>query len=153
MLSLPAAPAQLIGVFGGIQGGINLNIWKRDTYRYDEAAGRCRGLRAAMIVSTSESDAALLVRPDVARRQFDAEIPAPAPAPVVLPSPGLVPPLSPGPRPITPPPPGPGPAAAPKPRRFHGSVTLDSSRVGRDASRIADEVITHLGGCWAQTCG
>ena len=35
---------------------------------------------------------------------------------------------------------------APKPRRFHGAVTLDSSRVGRDASRIADEVITHLVG-------
>ncbi len=29
-------------------------------------------------------------------------------------------------------------------RRFHGSVQLDSLRVGRDASRIADEVIQHL---------
>jgi hypothetical protein len=33
-----------------------------------------------------------------------------------------------------------------KPRRYHGTVTLDSSRVGRDASKIADEVITHLVG-------
>lgn len=32
------------------------------------------------------------------------------------------------------------------PRRFHGSVTLDSARVGRDASKIADEVISHLVG-------
>ena len=31
----------------------------------------------------------------------------------------------------------------PKPRRFHGSVTLDATRVGRDASRIAEEVIAH----------
>ena len=31
-----------------------------------------------------------------------------------------------------------------QPRRFHGSVTLDATRVGRDASRIADEVIAHL---------
>ncbi len=33
---------------------------------------------------------------------------------------------------------------APTYRRFHGSVQLDSLRVGRDASRIADEVIQHL---------
>ncbi len=29
-------------------------------------------------------------------------------------------------------------------RRYHGTVTLDPARVGRDASRIADEVIAHL---------
>ena len=32
------------------------------------------------------------------------------------------------------------------PRRFHGSVALDATRVGRDASRIGDEVIAHLAG-------
>jgi hypothetical protein len=32
------------------------------------------------------------------------------------------------------------------PKRFHGSVTLDSSRVGRDAGRIADEIVSHLVG-------
>ena len=37
----------------------------------------------------------------------------------------------------------PRPAA---PRRYHGSVQLDATRVGRDASRIADEVIAHLVG-------
>lgn len=30
------------------------------------------------------------------------------------------------------------------PRRFHASVTLDPDRVGRDAGRIADEVLSHL---------
>jgi hypothetical protein len=30
--------------------------------------------------------------------------------------------------------------------RFHGSVRVDSARVGRDAGRIADEVIAHLAG-------
>ena len=30
------------------------------------------------------------------------------------------------------------------PKRFHGSVSLDATRAGLDASRIADEVITHL---------
>jgi hypothetical protein len=33
-----------------------------------------------------------------------------------------------------------------KPKRFHGAVVLDPARVGRDASRIADEVIAHLSG-------
>ena len=31
-------------------------------------------------------------------------------------------------------------------RRFHGTVALDPARTGRDASRIADEVIAHLAG-------
>jgi hypothetical protein len=30
------------------------------------------------------------------------------------------------------------------PKRFQGSVELDPTRVGRDAGRIADEVISHL---------
>ena len=43
------------------------------------------------------------------------------------------------------PPAAPPPAAA-QPKRYHGTVTLDTTRVGRDASRIADEVIAHLAG-------
>ena len=46
--------------------------------------------------------------------------------------------------------PGAGPQPSTKaetgPKRFHGSVILDSTRVGRDAGRIADEVISHLVG-------
>jgi hypothetical protein len=38
------------------------------------------------------------------------------------------------------------PKAAPTPKRFHGHVTLDPTRVGRDAGRIADEIIAHLVG-------
>ncbi len=33
-----------------------------------------------------------------------------------------------------------------KPRRFHGTAILDTTRVGRDAGRIAEEVIAHLSG-------
>ena len=32
------------------------------------------------------------------------------------------------------------------PKRFHGGVTLEAARVGRDAGRIADEVVAHLSG-------
>ena len=86
---------------------------------------------------TDSDSSTLLVKPGVARRQMDSEKPATAE------------PVPPGPGP-TPPGPGPGPEpkppAAVAPKRFHGTVTLDPTRVGRDASRIADEVIAHLSG-------
>ena len=33
-----------------------------------------------------------------------------------------------------------------EPKRYHGSVNLDPTRAGRDASRIGDEVLAHLAG-------
>lgn len=33
-----------------------------------------------------------------------------------------------------------------RPNRYHGTVKLDATRVGRDAGRIADEVIAHPSG-------
>ena len=42
--------------------------------------------------------------------------------------------------------PGPDDAGPALPRRFHGTVSLDPTRVGRDAGRIAEEVIAHLSG-------
>jgi hypothetical protein len=38
----------------------------------------------------------------------------------------------------------PTPPHATMPKRFHGTVELDPERVGRDAGRIAEEIITHL---------
>jgi hypothetical protein len=42
--------------------------------------------------------------------------------------------------------PGVAPKATRAPKRFHGTVSLDPTRVGRDAGRIGDEVIAHLVG-------
>jgi hypothetical protein len=42
--------------------------------------------------------------------------------------------------------PAPTPPIKVRPRRYYGSVTLDPQRVGRDAGRIAEEVIAHLAG-------
>ena len=39
-----------------------------------------------------------------------------------------------------------GPVTPPKPKRYHGTVTLTPERAGRDASKVADEVISHLVG-------
>jgi hypothetical protein len=91
----------------------------------------------------------MLVKPEVALRQMDVERAAPAPGVSPGASPGGGGGTTPGPAGVT----GPGapgtdaakPAAV-KPRRFHGTAVLDTTRVGRDASRIAEEVISHLAG-------
>lgn len=126
-----------------IADGIALLTWRADTFGYaesfDEAAGRYRGLRGGHGVGISPDSGGILVKPDVAGRQLDSEAP-PAPRPNL--EPGET-----GTRPT----PGndattPNPPATQQLRRFHGSVRVDSARVGRDAGRIADEVIAHLAG-------
>lgn len=129
-----------------IRDGLALLTWRADTFAYaesfDESAGRYRGLRGGQGINIAADSSALLVKPDVAQRQLDAEVPAP-------PAPGAGnggQPAQPG-NPISGPAGGPTqPPVIEKLRRFHGSVKLDSSRVGRDAGRIADEVIAHLAG-------
>jgi predicted AAA+ superfamily ATPase len=123
--------------------GVALLTWQSDTFAYaeshDEGAGRYPGLRGGQVLALSSESTGLLVKPDVARRQMDAEAPTPSPdpGPGPEPSPGL--PAGPG-------LPGPSPPPERTLRRFHGTVSLDPARVGRDASRIADEVIAHLAG-------
>jgi hypothetical protein len=114
---------------------------RRTAENYDEAAGRYRGLRFGALVNVTEDDTGLLVRPEVARRQIDQETTPPAPASVDTSE--TTSPVS-GPTQTSTHPSG--PMQPPKPKRFHGTVTLDSARVGRDAGRIADEVVTHLVG-------
>jgi hypothetical protein len=125
-----------------VQDGCGLLLWSQESFAYadsyDEGAGRYRGLRAGQTIPVPDSDSpALVVRPDVGRRQLDTTAPPPKPAE------GGDADGKPGPE---------GPAGGPQPmpksapKRFHGSVTLDAARVGRDASVIADEVIAHLVG-------
>ena len=134
-----------------IRDGLALITWEKDAFAYaesfDETEGRYRGLRAGRQVAIADSDAqGLLVKPEIARRQMDAERPvAPGPgAGTVSPGEGGSTALPGGGVVVTPPPPS--PAETPKPKRFHGTVKLDPARVGRDAGRIADEVISHLAG-------
>lgn len=131
--------------------GINLLTWAQEGFAfadgYDADVGRYQGLRAGQIVTVVDRQASgILVKPDVAMRQTDAERPvAPEsgradPNPnVVGDAPTVVPPEITAPRENTPPP-------AAKPKRFHGTVLLDATRVCRDAGRIAEEVIAHLDG-------
>ena len=135
-------------LLGAIRAGVALLTWEQDSFAFadslDEGAGRYRGLQSGQQVTLADAGApGLLVKPAVARKQLEAER-------VVSPAGGTSV-TDPGP---TPPPPGPGPQPRPDPepvpqtgpKRYHGTVTLDATRVGRDASRIADEVIAHLAG-------
>lgn len=131
-----------------IRDGVALLTWRSDTFgfadSYDEIGARYRGLRGGQMVPITPESSALLVKADVARRQLEAEVPATA-APPSAPgggstSEGVAGTASPA---MTASVPG---TVTVRPRRFYGTVQLDPARVGRDASRIADEVIAHLAG-------
>ena len=133
---------------GPIRDGFSLLTWEQDSFAFadshDESAARYRGLRGGEMVSVADAHApGLLVKPSVARVQIDADTAA---ATVTGGSgTGVAGGQALGPRPPVVGEPVPPPFAT-KPRRFHGTAILDSARVGRDASRIADEVIAHLAG-------
>jgi predicted AAA+ superfamily ATPase len=131
--------------------GLASLVWQKETFAYadsfDEANGRYRGLRCGQAVQVAYSDEGLLVKPALAQRQQEED------------AKDLPPPVTggtPGPRPAediegdeksrpeTPKP-------ATRPRRYFGKVELDATRVGRDAGRIAEEVIAHLAGLVGST--
>jgi hypothetical protein len=137
-----------------VSDGLSLLTWERDSFGFadgfDEAAGRYKGLRGGQMVTLSDAHApGLVVKPEVASRQLDAEraVPAPGVSPGTsprggggvgpshagIPESGVAGPVEPQP-------------GAARPKRFHGTAVLDATRVGRDASRIAEEVISHLAG-------
>jgi predicted AAA+ superfamily ATPase len=132
-----------------IEAGVSLLTWFADSFAYadslDEETGRYRGLRAGRTITVQDRDPGLVVRPEVAGKQIEAEQPRAQPEPDggIGPTPPDVPT-----RTITPPhvDTEPGHEPKPGPRRFHGSIELDPVRMGRDAGKIADEVIAHLAG-------
>ncbi|GMW00528.1 MAG: hypothetical protein AMXMBFR84_16650 [Candidatus Hydrogenedentota bacterium] len=139
-------------LLGAVNEGVSLLTWEHDAFAfadtYDEELHRYRGLRGGQSIFTAGADApGLLVKPDVARKQLEAETskaqadPATGESGVVagdaqVPSTGGDSGNA-------------GASPAPiqvRPKRYHGTVVLDPARVGRDASRVADEVIAHLAG-------
>ena len=140
-------------LFQSISDGLALLTWEKDSFAFaescDESSGRYRGLRCGQMVAVSSDNlTSVLVKPDIARKQFDAEA-ATAPASPTTGSDtagtkingraGGVGGSEPG-------APNGSPSTPSRPKRFYGTVTLDATRVGRDAGRIADEVIAHLSG-------
>ena len=141
-------------LIAAIRDGLSLLTWQSETFGYAEskdASGRYLGLVGGAGAAIQVEGGTLVVKPDVAaeQRRKDAETAqqqmgtTDTGAPSTDQTGGQDQPsgsdqtteTETG---------GPTPPAAPIYRRFHGSVQLDSLRAGRDASRIADEVIQHL---------
>jgi len=130
-----------------ISDGVSWLTWSQDGFgfadAFDESAGRYQGLRGGVVVNLSDPHSScLLVKPEVADRQIDAvRMPAaegrpgqseeesdrPQPQPGGTPQPQAQP-------------------ATTKPKRFHGTVVIDTTRAGRDVGKIAEELISHLSG-------
>ena len=141
-------------LLAAVRDGLERLTWREDTFAYaegwDEARGRYKGLRAGQSGRVSADSDSIIVKPEVAAAQFDADQEEEEKkrradtSTVTDPSPtGTT---------VTPPP-NPGttrgktvitPKPVPQLRRFHGSVKLDPVRLGRDASKIADEIVSHL---------
>jgi predicted AAA+ superfamily ATPase len=126
---------------GAMAEGLALLTWNSEAFAYadswDDKKSAYLGLRVGLAVRVSADSGGVLVKPDVAARQFDAER---------KPVPGL-PPHEPGEDdPNRPDAPHLPPAEQPRRllRRFHGSVSLDPDRLGRDAGRVAEEIVQHL---------
>ncbi len=126
-----------------VRAGLSVLIWT-DTFAYadawDEKKGRYLGLRTTGGSSVSLEGNSLLVKPDVAARQIEADKVAVELAAVGAGSIGNG-----GSAGIYK---GGAPAATEEekrlPVRFYGSVELDATRLSRDAGKIAEEVVQHL---------
>lgn len=135
-----------------VREGVGLLTWEHDAFAYadsfDEQGGRYRGLRGGQNVAISSHDTqAMIVKPGVARRQMDEEAATRSGTAGAGNGAGVAPGSGAQPGVAVTDPTGPiEPPSVAKPRRFHGAVTLDATRVGRDAGRIAEEVIAHLVG-------
>jgi len=127
-------------ILDAIQDGISRITWRQDAFAYadyyDANADRYRGLQAERRTTIELNAQSVVVKPEVAARQMDADVPSP---PLPPPPPGgkdePVPPLPP-------------PPVAPKPalRRFHGTAKIDATRLSRDVDQIAAAVVQHLSG-------
>jgi hypothetical protein len=138
-------------LLGAVRDGLERLTWQDETFAFaeawDEPRGRYNGLRAGQpgrVILDAES---LVVQSESAAAQMEADRASTTPTGSATDSDRRV---GPGTSSTTG---GPGPTSGsgtvigpsvPQLRRFHGSVKLDPVRLGRDAARIAEEVVQHL---------
>jgi predicted AAA+ superfamily ATPase len=139
-------------LLAAIQEGVASLAWQTETFAYaecwDEQRQRYQGLRAAQSARIIVDDRTLLVKPEAADAQMqkdrEAETSTSSSTGTTSGSTESI---------IT----GDGAKhlgqqgqtgviSPPKLGRFHGSVSVDPLRLGRDAARIAEEVVQHLTG-------
>ncbi|WP_462188620.1 MULTISPECIES: Swt1 family HEPN domain-containing protein [unclassified Frankia] len=118
-------------------------IWQTDAFAlaagYDDSAGRYLGLWTPEDkgAAPAATDSLLLVRPDIAAQQRDAEVPA---------TPGLTesPSEDDAKKPFKPDPDHPGVYHRKVKTRFYGVKTLNSDKIALDFKNVADEIIANL---------
>jgi len=141
-------------LLAAIRDGLECLTWQAETFAYaegfDEARQRYKGLRTGASVRVLLDGQSVLVKPEVAIAQMQADEQQRA-VPVGGGKPGAGGKAgsdgngssTPGGDAVT----GRGETAPPPPpelRRFHASVTINPLRLGRDAAQIAEEVVGHL---------
>ncbi len=118
-----------------LRAGVGNLTWEINTFAYaesyDETADRYAGLQAGTHLTLSVDHPGLIVKADVARRQFDQERATEVDQSPLSPAECKSPPA------VSEP-------AATAPRRYHGSVKLDAGRVKHEASQIDEAVIAYL---------
>lgn len=128
-----------------IQDGFSRTTWTAETFAaadsWDEKRQRFVGLRASCNVAVETDSTLLLVKPEAAAKQMDAERAEATGSPTgtQLPTPATQGQTGAATTAGTPVPPPPA-----KPTRFFGSVKLDASRLNRDAAQVSTEVVQHL---------
>jgi predicted AAA+ superfamily ATPase len=136
---------------------LNSTRWQLESFAYaegfDSARNRYQGLKAGEAVNVAVDGPGLLVRGEVAEKQFQAEqtkseerTPNAANASAGSTNQaagGGTLTGTPGGKALVV---GPPEVKPPELRRFFGSVKLNATRLGRDAGKIAEEVVQHLAG-------
>jgi len=131
-------------VVEAIKDGVSKLTWKDDTFAYasdyDDERGRYLGLLAAKHGTVVQDSSSVVVKSELAAEQLDTETSGTA----VGTNGGAAEPGDPDTGAT-------GGDSVPvvkeqKYCRFYGGVTLDPNRVGRDAGRVASEVLSHLMG-------
>lgn len=126
-------------LLGAVISGLALLTWERESFAfadsYEEATGWYRGLRYGQPVTLADTSIGLLLKPEAATRQINADSTAEISRTSTTTNGSASTSTD-----------KKGASAPIPPKRFHGTVILDPARVGRDAGRIADEVVSHLNG-------
>jgi hypothetical protein len=118
-----------------VSAGPSSLAWQSDGFAvadaYDDSAGRYVGLTVASRANAAATS--LVVRPDVAAKQLEAETAEPSPQPTEGKGADDI---------VRPPDSEPGGPS--KPRRFHATITLDAGRPLRSFEQVFNEVLQHL---------
>ncbi len=129
-------------LIGTVKNGVGLLTWEQDTFAFadgfDDMAKRYRGLQIGQGFDITRDSSGLIVKPKIARSQIDTEAPNTT-QPRVSSLPASEP-NKPGQPPETP------NRERVASRRFYATKILNHARIGPEASRIAEEVVSHLGG-------